>query len=264
MAIFRVVLAILCAPASIAAWSLTYRDGCWALATAALAAWALFRYADRLHQTRRDALADAYFEPGRLVHRLARSRLRVLAAAVGSALVLTVVLFSAAPFWSDRIWFALAADAVLIAFLHRALGPLLTRRIGVRPPVGAVVARAWTVALNTPLLLGAFVVVTLQDRPPDFMDPQGDFGAATANALAFAKSHCPATGLVLGLGAHVEAARWTAVGLASAAIEDAPLRWALWVVFLIGGTLSAVAYGRLCVQFAHLLLSPRPGDEDES
>jgi len=264
MALLRVVLAIVAAPALIAAWALTYGAGCMALAGPALAAWALYAYGSRLRRARRDALADAYFESGRLVHRLARSRVRVFVSALVDALVLTVVLFSAVPFWSDRVWLALAADAVLIGWLYRALVPLLTRRIGVRPRLGAVVAGSWTLALNTPLLVGALLVLTLYDRPPAYMDPHGDFAAATADALAFAQSRCRYTAWVLGLGAHGEAARWTAAGLVSAAIEVAPLRWTLWGLFLAGGALAAVAYGRLGVQFARLFLAPRPGEKDAS
>lgn len=245
----RIVLFCLCAliaPALIYGWWSIYHLACWVLILPAAVALVLFDYSRVSRQAHRNVIASGYFKDGSLLHAIAGSSLRIAVLSIVSAVVFTVALFATLPNWSETQLWLLMANGVVIALLYGGFLKLADR-LAVQPAFTGILARRWTVAINTLIGVAALAYLAWTSPPPPEL-LAGTLSEARAAATNPRICDCPEVGFLVTGQADLEVlGLWTAKGL-SAFMTDGALNLIVWLPYLLSGTLVMAAYSRLAVR----------------
>ena len=247
MQILLQVLAVAAGPVLLLGWSLFYTASCVVLVIPALMVLVLTLAAREQLRERRRCVADCWFVDGSLLHRLVSSTKLVTLLSLVVSVGLTTVLLVSVPTWGLPVMVVLTLDAVLIALLYFGLLRAAGGGLRVRGEFRYLLARRWTMAVNLPLVLVALLWLQLQQPPPIWLDGSLDLEATLRSASGSVGSRCPLVDKAVRLNSEKEAFSWWLTLKGTAALEDARLRWAAWLLFLLSGTLALWAYSRLCV-----------------
>ncbi len=238
------------APAIIYGWSQFYTGSCLALLLPALGAVFLFDYARADQQAHRDVIADGYFHPGGILHAFARASVRIAILSLFSAVLFTLALFTTVANWNPLRVHLLLGNAVLIVLLY-ALFLRFSRSWRVKERFAAILARHWTVGLNTLVGLGALGYLAWISPPPEAVT-----ATSLQDALQTARPDvvclCPDIGAAVRLQAEAEAiGLWTLKSL-SPFVPAGLLNTALWLPYLLSGGLAVAGYTRMALRLIDL------------
>lgn len=248
----RYLLATIAGPVIILGWLVFYAFSCFALVFFVVAALILtLSYRERLWR-RRTCIANCWFIKGSILYRVLHSRLWVTVVAFGTAVFFSAILFLTAVSWSPVQVGIIAADSLLILVLYTGVYHLSARAFGVHQEYRGLFSRGWTVAVNMLLLAAVLLLVQLESPPPDYINDSDDVSETLQAASAAARSQCEWVSLPVQLRQQSEALMWRAVLAGNRAIDDARLRWLLWLFFSDHKYLERLGL-RLPLCAAHLL-----------
>lgn len=165
------------------------------------------------------------------------------------------VFFSSALFFSAINWgraelLAMLIDAALLVLVYRFLLVKLAWA-GVRDDVLPALAKSWTTLINVPLMLIVLVVVTLNTPPPEFLVVDSWLETLTRASSGVA-SECGYTDGLTRFLAEKDALGWWLMIRGGGELQNPLLHGLAWLVFLISGGITWIAFSRLCVQLFDL------------
>ena len=247
-----VVTGIIASPLLLLIWTLIYPHSCWnliipliVLLILAHATW------EQLYQ-RRLCIAECYFNHGTMLHRLTSGTSVVALISISISLVLTIALLTSSVSWGFLELSVLALDALLVALLYVLFSHLAKEALGINSTFQHLFAKHWAVSANIIIVLIAFLVIQLQQTPPEWIDGSLDLRATLFSASEGVGSDCTVVDRLVRLNQEKDALSWWLMIKSTSGIEQSHIRWVAWLLFLVSGTLSIWAYSRLCVAFISL------------
>jgi len=237
--------AVLLGPIVLLVWRGVYPVGCYSLIIPLAVALVAALGIRETVILRRQCLARCLFQPRSPPYRLLHNTHFVSLGALVVALVLISLLLVEVLAWNHYQLALITVDAPLIVLIYSSLRRA-AQPLGLRREVQRLLVKQWTVVLNTLLLVVALLWLTLESPPPDYLDSDS-LSRSMANASHVA-SECTVVDQIASLSMQKEAALWWFMLRGSQQIHNRLLRWLMWLVFLLGGTLSLWGYGRFCVQ----------------
>jgi len=255
----KTLAAILLSLALLWVWRETYDATCLGLLPAALIIAVITAAAREQAMRRRHCLAECWFKTGSFPDRILRSGILVTLRALAVSLFTGGVLLLSLPLWEGPMLIALALDSLIAALLFFAIRALSARIF--QPKSHLLLVKAWTVGINTLLMMGVLFYTQLYSPIPDYLDDslRATLDAATRQIA----SNCPLANTLTGLYQEQDAFAWWLMIQGSGQLDVPSLRWAAWSIFLLSGTLGLWAYSRLLVQMiAFAQGGEKPNDED--
>ena len=233
--------------AAIALWREYYSVSCASLAAPGAAALLLTVSLREQWVWRRRCLAQCQFKPETTLRRFFGSALWPTLASAALALILSFIVATELAFRPVQFMALLAVDVVIVALLMRAISWMI--RSSAQGGFERLVVKSWASGLNALALLGGIVAMALYADVPRWAD--SNIVQMTSNAVDSVGSSCVYTNLALEIAIVKDAISWWAILVAETMFGGAlefELHLLAWAIFLISGSLSAVAFSRLIVE----------------
>jgi len=244
------MLAVSLACGALVVWRLTYADTCMALAIPVACIGMIAVPTARFSILRRRSFADSFFQPDTFLRRWFSGRTIAIGSAMIASLVAGSSLMLSIVGWSWEFLGVLGIDAIVVALVAPYLLNLGCSQL--KPVVARLAAHSLLSNVNAVLLLVPLVLVQFHADYPDFVDRNGSLVRTIEAARATVSSVCPLVDVLVDFNAAKDAFAWWLVIMASQQAQDTSLRLAVWVAFLMFGSLNAWAFSKLVVRAAEL------------
>ncbi|MEL6286148.1 MAG: hypothetical protein AAFR41_08170 [Pseudomonadota bacterium] len=259
---FRIIFAILLAPALVMVWVGFYPSGCLALVPVAAMAVVIFSYYWACNAVRARLIADLYFERGALFNIIMFSRIRLLLGGLVYTVSLTAFLAFTAVMWGETAVLLLAADALVVFLLLMLFRSLARGALRATDDLAPIIARQFAARVNAVLLTGALTWLALNSAPPDYATGQDSLRGALGAAAQGPFSQCGWIDTLVSWGRQVDALKWWTMTQATGQLSSPDLVLGAWLLFLLSGGVAALGFSVLAVQINHVVLGWDGGRND--
>jgi hypothetical protein len=257
------VVATIIGPILLLSWTLIYPLSCWVLLIPFLITILLTLAAREQLRHRRQCIADCFFVEGSLLHRFLRGTSLITLTSFVVSAVLTTALLSTAVGWGFPVLALLTVDALLIPLLYLGFYGTATSMLRVNAAYRHLFAQRWAVTTNLLLLVPTLLFIQLQQQPPAWIDGSLNLSATLHAASDSVGSACPIVDSLVRLNQEKDALSWWLIIKGTRGTDDNLIRWVAWLLFLLSGTLSVLAFSRLCVYLVYIAHRIRAGDNNK-
>lgn len=189
---------------------------------------------------KKTCMANCYFITNSFWFKFIKSRKVIYPISIIKSLVLTISLLASITLWEAKEMLVFASDVVFLYWFYFYL--LNKTHLSIKDSMKYTIIKNTTVWVNTFIIVVVLAIVSYNSTVPEYMSE--DLNSTVYNASKLVYSECTSINTVSKFNAELQAMGWSAMINASQVLDNNEYKMIIWILFLLSGSLNALAFGR--------------------